>query len=63
MTMLGVCIPKTVVNTKDIKKLQNNIIVMISQVMDFKPTRQETVQMLEGLIQILSSSEERLRLM
>jgi hypothetical protein len=53
----GTC--KTVVSAKDIKKLQkNNIIVMLMQLMDFGPTRNESIEILEELMHILSNSEE-----
>ena len=54
--MCGTC--KTV-SAKDIKKLQNNIMVMEMQLMDFEPTRNESMEVLEELTQILSHSEER----
>jgi hypothetical protein len=54
--MCGTC--KTV-SAKDIKKLQNNIMVMEMQLMDFEPTRNESIEVLEELTQILSNSEER----
>jgi hypothetical protein len=54
--MCGTC--KTV-SAKDIKKLQNNIMVMEMQLMDFEPTRNESMEILEELTQILSNSEER----
>ena len=57
--MMKVCAgaSKTVVSAKDIKKLQNNIMVM--QLIDFGPTRNESTEILEELMQILSNSEER----
>ena len=59
--MMKVCAgtSKTVVSAKDIKKLQNNIMVMVMQLMDFMPTRNESIEILEELMQILSNSEER----
>jgi hypothetical protein len=54
--MCGTC--KTV-SAKDIKKLQKNIMVMEMQLMDFEPTRNESIEVLEELTQILSNSEER----
>ena len=59
--MMKVCAgtSKTVVSEKDIKKLQNNIMVMVMQLMDFMPTRNESIEILEELMQILSNSEER----
>jgi hypothetical protein len=39
--MCGTC--KTV-NAKNIKKLQNNIMVMEMQLMDFEPTRNESME-------------------
>jgi hypothetical protein len=59
--MMEVCAGtrKTVVSAKDIKKLQNNIKVMVMQLMDFGPTRNESIQILEELMQILSNSEKR----
>jgi hypothetical protein len=50
---------KIVVSAKDIKKLQNNIMVMVTQAMDFRPTRNESIEILEELMHILSNSEER----
>ena len=59
--MMKVCAvtSQTVVSEKDIKKLQNNIMVMVMQLMDFMPTRNESIEILEELMQILSNSEER----
>jgi hypothetical protein len=59
--MMKVCAgtSKTVASTKDIKELQNNIMVMVMQLMDFGPTRNESIEILEELMQILSNSEER----
>jgi hypothetical protein len=54
--MCGTC--KTV-SAKDIKKLQNNIMVMEMRLMDFEPTMNESIEILEELTQILSNSEER----
>ena len=54
--MCGTC--KTV-SAKDIKKLQKNIMVMEMQLMDFEPTRNESIEALEELMQIVSNSEER----
>ena len=42
--MCGTC--KTV-SAKDIKKLQKNIMVMEMQLMDFEPTRNESIEVLE----------------
>ena len=60
--MMKVCVlraSKTVASAKDIKDLQNNIMLMVMQLMDFRPTRNESIEILEELIQILSNSEER----
>jgi protein-arginine kinase activator protein McsA len=54
---------KTVASAKDIKELQNNIMVMVMQLMDFGPTRNESIEILEELMQILSNSEERFNIM
>jgi len=63
--MMKVCAgtSKTVASAKDIKELQNNIMVMVMQLMDFGPTRNESIEILEGLMQILSNSEERFNIM
>ncbi|MFL6337812.1 MAG: hypothetical protein ACJ718_01685, partial [Nitrososphaeraceae archaeon] len=50
-------ISKIAVNTKDIKKLQNDIIAMIRQVLDLNTRPQEAAKILEGLIQTISSSQ------
>jgi hypothetical protein len=51
-------ITKTAVNTKNIKKLQNDIIAMIRQILDLNRRPQEA-KILEGLIQTISSSEQK----
>lgn len=58
--MMKVCAgtSKTVASAKDIKELQNNIMVM-----DFGPSRNESIEILEELMQILSNSEERFNIM
>ena len=63
--MMKVCVraSKTVASAKDIKDLQNNIMLMVMQLMDFRPTRKESIEVLEELIQILSNSEERFKIM
>ncbi|HYZ51006.1 MAG TPA: hypothetical protein VE593_08970, partial [Nitrososphaeraceae archaeon] len=50
---------KTVVTAKDIKNLQNNIMTMVTRVMNLRTTRNGSIEILEELIQILSNSEER----
>ncbi|MFL6399038.1 MAG: hypothetical protein ACJ71G_16775 [Nitrososphaeraceae archaeon] len=50
-------ISKIAVNTKNIKKLQNDIIAMIRQVLDLNTRPQEAAKILEGLIQTISSSQ------
>lgn len=52
-------ISKIAVNTKNIKKLQNDIIAMIRQVLDLNTRPQEAAKILEGLIQTISSSQEK----
>ena len=52
-------ISKTAVNTKNIKKLQNDIIAMIRQMLDLNTRPQEAAKILEGLIQTISSSQEK----
>lgn len=52
-------ITKTAVNTKNIKKLQNDIIAMIRQILDLNRRPQEAAKILEGLIQTISSSEQK----
>ena len=63
--MMKVCAgaSKTVASAKDIKELQNNIMVMVMQLMDFGPTRNESIEILEELMQILSNSEEGFNIM
>ena len=48
------------VSMNDIKKLQNNILIMVRQLMDFKPTHKEATEILEHLMRMVSSSEERI---
>jgi hypothetical protein len=52
-------ITKTAVNTKNIKKSQNDIIAMIRQILDLNRRPQEAAKILEGLIQTISSSEQK----
>ncbi|MFL6366759.1 MAG: hypothetical protein ACJ719_16345 [Nitrososphaeraceae archaeon] len=52
-------ISKIAVNTKNIMKLQNDIIAMIRQVLDLNTRPQEAAKILEGLIQTISSSQEK----
>jgi hypothetical protein len=52
-------ITKTAVNTKNIKKLQNDIIAMIRQMLDLNTRPQEAAKILEGLIRTISSSQEK----
>ncbi len=52
-------ISKIAVNTKNIKKLQNDIIAMIRQMLDLNTRPQEAAKILEGLIQTISSSQEK----
>jgi hypothetical protein len=52
-------ISKIAVNTKNIKKLQNDIIAMIRQVLDLNTRPQEAAKVLEGLIHTISSSQEK----
>ncbi len=44
--MMKVCAgtSKTVASAKHIKELQNNIMVMVMQLMDFGPTRNESIE-------------------
>ena len=49
----------TINTRKDIKKLQSNIIAMVRQILDLSPTPQEAAQVLEGLRQTTSSSEQK----
>jgi hypothetical protein len=52
-------ISKTAIKTKNIKKLQNDIIAMIRQIIDLNQRPQEAAKILEGLRQTLLLSEEK----
>jgi uncharacterized protein YdiU (UPF0061 family) len=59
--MMKVCAgaSKAVVTAKDIKNLQNTVMSMVTQVMGLRTARDESIEILEELMQILSNSEER----
>ena len=50
---------ETTIDTKNINRLQNDIKTMIRQIVDLNPRQRKAATILEGLRQIISSSEEK----
>jgi hypothetical protein len=50
---------ETTIDTKNINTLQNDIKTMIRQIVDLNPRQGKAATILEGLRQIISSSEEK----
>jgi hypothetical protein len=50
---------KATIDTKNIDRLQNDIVAMIRQIVDLNPRQHKAATILEGLRRVISSSEEK----